>query len=149
MTTFAYKDGVLATDSAVSGSGTYCGSTTKGGRAQDGTLAAACGDLSGVPAILEWLEGGAQGEPPIPKDTNEYFVARPDGTCLWVGVNGAAQVHAPFHAGGSGASIALGAMAAGASAQAAVEIACDLDNSSRRPVLVFAHHAVDNSPLPV
>ena len=45
-----------------------------------------------------------------------------------------------FFAWGSGREIALGAMAHGASAYEAVEIACDLDVYSRKPVVVFPQY---------
>lgn len=44
------------------------------------------------------------------------------------------KVHASFYAIGSGRRLAIGAMAAGASAKEAVEIACRFDTHSRGPV---------------
>ena len=137
MTTIAYRDGVLAADSASCAGGTWSGSTRKIGRAPDGSIAALSGTVVDCHAVLRWVEHGMdERKRPVEQDVAGLLITA-DGTVYLVEGNAPpAPITAPFYAAGSGRQIALGAMAAGASAQRAVEIACEWDTGSRGPVVV-------------
>lgn len=137
MTTICYRDGVLAADTAVFDRGTYCGQMVKIAAAPDGTIGGGAGAQADVSAMVEWLRGGMSGEPPtISDDDSEFIWVKPDGTMWWRGPRSkVTQVVADYLAIGSGFRLAMGAMAHGASARQAVEIACDLDNHTRRPIM--------------
>ncbi len=134
MTTIAYRDGIMAADSAAFADDTYGGSCVKVFRTKSGGLAAFCGSMIFSAAIQAWLQSGEGSKPAYGTDVTGILVEA-DGA-IWV-VNGdgdRAQLNAPYVASGSGRIAALGAMAAGASAERAVEIACELDAYTRGPV---------------
>lgn len=138
MTTVAYRDGVVACDTGVTNSGVFVGACAKAGRIGD-LLWGTCGNTAPCKAFRDWLVSGAPGECPAfpPGAKAEGFVVV-DGRIVTFYDIGPDVITADFYAIGSGATIALGAMAHGASAERAVEIACQLDTSSRAPVLRFA-----------
>lgn len=128
MTTIAYRDGILAADTMVSGSGCRVGSVVKAFRRTDGHMAGAAGDLSWAQRLLGWFTAGEEGEAPLPKENaGEAIIVRPDGEVFFVDESGMHTLSAEFFSLGSGACVALGAMAAGASAETAIEIACRFD----------------------
>lgn len=67
----------------------------------------------------------------------QSLVLTPHGLFYYNGVTVPERVHAPFYAIGSGAAIAIGAMAAGASARKAVEAAVGRDPYTRAPVVAM------------
>lgn len=141
MTTIAYRDGMLAADSAMTAGELYRGRRRKvhwslgpGGR----TLVAACGS-SGVTALfVRWaMDGSPDESKPVPheKDSLLGVVIRPDGAIeIWNERMQKQTVEAPFVAAGSGNELAMGAMAMGASAVEAVRVACRFDIYSAEPV---------------
>lgn len=134
MTTIAYRDGWLAADSGSFAGDTWVGSRNKIVRLKDGRHAAGCGGSIEIRAMLDWLDAGAQGPRPDKGDV-EIFVVEMDGSLMMCSQHGLqAAPNAPFHATGSGYEIALGAMAAGASAEEAVRIACRYNVHSVEPV---------------
>lgn len=145
MTTVAYRDGVMAADSLVTGHGVRMGSLAKLVRAKDGTIGGAAGNTLDSARLLRWvgLMGADCRNADVPrsedKDTS-VLIAYPDGSVEWIGGHdGRVIVDAGFHAIGSGGEIAIGAMAFGATAEQAVEIACRLDVWSGGPVQVLNH----------
>lgn len=136
MTTMAFREGIMAADSAAFADDTYGGQTTKIFRTADGSLVALAGSLIYAARVEAWLKGVTSKKPDYGVDVSGILV-RQDGT-IWV-INGdgdLAPINAPYLASGSGRVAALGALAAGASAQKAVEIACGLDAYTRGPVQV-------------
>lgn len=133
MTTIAYKDGILAVDSAVTCDGRYEGSCKKWLQIE-GAVAA----VSGQAMVLGRLKIAVDGDgfPDFDfstlHDSELLFVSRAGIFC--VTKVGLLKIEAPFAAIGSGAGIAYGAMAAGADAERAVEIACHYDNATRGPI---------------
>lgn len=122
MTTIAVKDGVLAVDSLINSNGTICGETTKFWT--DGVKAAAgAGDIQDVIRFLKWVkegEGSCEGSfCGVVWDGNKIYHI--DGKEVKY------EVRAPFHAWGTGMDLAMGAMAAGATAEEAVKIAAQYD----------------------
>ncbi len=133
MTTIAYKDGILAVDSAVTCDGRYEGSCKKWLQVK-GAVAA----VSGQAMVLGRLKIAVDGDgfPDFDfstlHDSELLFVSRAGIFC--VTKVGFLKIEAPFAAIGSGAAIAYGSMEAGASAEEAVEIACKYDNATRGPI---------------
>jgi hypothetical protein len=141
MTTIVYKDGVMAGDSAIFDRGTYCGSTPKVFRRSDGALIGIAGRLGELIAYKDWFLNGEQGErPKFADDESEAVIVRPDGTIWWVGQNDICQVTAEYACIGSGFKLAVGALEAGASVEAALWIAMRLDNMTREPMNVVKLH---------
>ena len=136
MTTIAYRDGVIAGDSATSGDGNVIGHCTKVHRIR-GRLVGLCGPIEDGEAFRLWLKAGAKPKAK-PEPLDEDFLAllvEPDGRVVEYGRRLVpVGYEAPFYAIGSGGALALGAMAAGAGAEEAVRIACRFDHYSREPV---------------
>lgn len=141
MTTIAYRDGILAGDQAIFDRDTYCGQTVKIHRAGCGAIGGVAGCFGDLSIFREWMNNGAvlklalTNPPEFQHLDSEALVIDTDGSVYWIG-HGKRWVQqcAPFFALGSGFRIAMGALAAGASASKAVLIACDLDAYTRGPV---------------
>lgn len=139
MTTIVYRDGTLAADTAVYDRGCYCGETVKIVRSTDGWMGGATGYLGDSARIKEWiLRGSCTDTPPEISEHSEGLLISPDGVVEWIGPKWQRSVMAGrFFAAGSGFRIAMGAMAAGASAEEAVMICAELDDSTRYPITVL------------
>lgn len=139
MTTIAFRDGIMAATTAAWTS-IYQGSGPTIFRTRDGGLVAMCGDTNMARSFVRWIEAN-EDEAQIPR-----IPEKTDFGAIVVGRNGVVgrftesfqrqDIDAEFHALGSGSLLALGAMAMGASAEKAVEIACQFDPWSRGPVQV-------------
>lgn len=127
MTTIAYKADTLSFDSqANDGSNEIIsGVMTKGGRLADGSLWAFCGTAVFISKCKPWLAFPLGDPPEI--ENSDLIIVRRDGLVTTWEAKGWLEIEAPFLAWGSGKSIAMGAMYAGASAEQAVKIAADLD----------------------
>ena len=141
MTTIAYRDGVLAADSQVSRCGNDSGRTTKL-RKVGGLVVGGCGTTSLCQRFIGWIAAGMQGHPPTLQigDSSACVMAiMPNGTIVeWNGDHPPDIVRAEFAAWGSGADVALGAMAFGATAAEAVEAAATLDHATGGPITVLS-----------
>lgn len=137
MTTIAYRDGILAADSqGTVGNLIVPGGTKKLFRLEDGSVAAFCGIASAGRNFVNWLDQGAPGErPSLEHSTVIHLTA--DG-CVEYDEFGTNPVE-EFQAWGSGAEIATGALYAGCSAEAAVQIACIADTGSSEPVFTAGY----------
>lgn len=139
MTTIAIRDGIMAADTSV-WEGCYRGSKQKIVRTSLGHLFATCGDSGITERLAKWIEDG-ESEDRLPR-----IVEKTDFAALVLYRDGSvghyterfmrSMIDGPFFALGSGNEFALGAMAMGASAEKAVEIACQFDPWSRGPVQV-------------
>jgi hypothetical protein len=143
MTTIAYKDGILACDSAWSDESRIIGLINKIRRFDTGVLYGAAGH-SDDRAVLNLLYKVTD-----PNDLPSYdtlwelqnsihaLIIFPDGRAFMVSTGeedvGVCPVDTPI-AVGSGKWLAMGAMDAGATAIEAVEIACKRDCHSKGPV---------------
>jgi ATP-dependent protease HslVU (ClpYQ) peptidase subunit len=137
MTTVAYRSGVLAADTQSAGEdGTKYRMRKIHMTTHSGVLYGCAGDTSAILRIRRWMERNTTSRPRLPKDTDaDVLMVKPDGT-LWM-LNDAFDwepVDAKFHAIGSGASFALGAMARGATAVQAVKIAARFDINTSAPI---------------
>lgn len=126
MTTFAFRDGVLAADMLAT-SGTHRdGYTTKIAKRAN-VLAASSGNGAMARAFLDWFRDGlppdkapAMGNE---KDRARGIVFTPDDRILIYDRFGWSCQRAPYYADGSGCDYAYGAMAMGATAEEAVRAA--------------------------
>ena len=130
MTTIAYRDGVLAGDTQVSGGiKTYSPKvfTTKGGQ-----LVGGAGDLVSVLVFVDWVGRPKSERPDLSHDDDfEALVISPDGGVeWWDNTLRPVPVPEPFYAIGSGELAAMGAMERGASAEEAVEAGIKWDSQS-------------------
>ena len=159
MTTIAYKAGVMACDSCWTDADLYDVAQTKIVRLASGALLGGSGDNDGreIEALLDKVKTARQ----LPTRT-QLAALRSSFSGLLVLPSGAVfKVSAGYDekprdadygiwpsgrkgvaAAGSGAHLAIGAMAAGKSAREAVAIACAWDIHSRLPV-----HALTLKPL--
>jgi hypothetical protein len=63
----------------------------------------------------------------------------PDGRAWWVHKGAlVTELHGEYFAIGSGFRLAMGALAMGATAMQAVEVCCDLDDMTRRPMMALS-----------
>ncbi|RAK68814.1 peptidase S14 [Phenylobacterium kunshanense] len=140
MTTIAYRDGVLASDSrAYSGDKTPIGSKQKIHRLADGTLlGVSTASIGGDALVRRWVEAGcpAARNDDLKPDSFTALMVRANGDVFYANNNleWTGPLDVPFIAAGSGEHYALGAMAMGASAERAVEVACELDVWSAHPI---------------
>lgn len=136
MTTIAYRDRILAADDRLTGQSTIWGSVEKIANVGDRWYVGAAGDLDQVTLFLDWARaqkavdrrGLPRSRPPMLNRDTEALVVTAVGTVyLWTGSACFTRLTAPFYALGSGAKLAMGAMAFGATAAEAVEIAARYD----------------------
>lgn len=154
MTTIAYRDGVMAADTCMTNSGgTRYASVRKIHRCSDGSLMGGAGDFCAVLAIWAWYDRGcpADDQPELPTDDDSIscvLIARPDGTMAYVeGDLKECPIEGDFHAIGSGVEGALCAMAAGASAAAAVEIVSRFDIFTNGPFITESLHPEETARI--
>lgn len=134
MTTIAYKDGVLAADTLATWGNSRDGYFGKIAR-RGPYLAAVSGGMPAAQAFLDWFRRGCVGDAPqIPEspDNAKAFcvIITPDDIVLTHTPWGWERTRNVDLAMGSGANYAQGAMAAGASPEEAVRIACLYDTHS-------------------
>lgn len=127
MTTIAYRAGVLAGDTLASrGLTAYRMAMTKVSQGLDGRMGAACGSASFCEAWKAWITGQSDERPEPRSEGDECdtgLLVRPDGRVEIHEAGGFWVFEGEYYAVGSGRDQALGAMHAGASAEAAVEAA--------------------------
>ncbi|MCF4166345.1 hypothetical protein L2U69_11875 [Zavarzinia compransoris] len=135
MTTVAYKDGIIAADTALGTGKGGCIATVhvrKIGRAPCGGLVGCSGQADSVAAVVRRVEEGgfgAAGLAEVPPAADGFFVSR-GGAITIIGEQGCYPVRGAVYACGSGEIAALAAMMAGASAEEAVRIAIQLDHAT-------------------
>lgn len=127
MTTVAMRAGVIAADRQMDGH--MC--VGKLFRLKSGAYLAGAGNYDDIVEVVHWFNQGAKedSKPAIDADDDDLLMMHPDGKMFWLTVPFLRPVAIldEFAACGSGSEFALGAMAAGASAKRAVEIACKFD----------------------
>lgn len=133
MTTVAYKDGVMAADSAYWSDGTQILRGRKLYRVGGGLVGCA-GAIAHWERFVEWLLDGAI-EEEFPIGEFDAITVDPSGKArLWAGTIGEKlEMEGGYCAIGSGRDHALGAMAAGADAPLAVRAAAKHDQYTRPP----------------
>lgn len=129
MTTIAWDGKTLAADTLATANGLRDHKTTKAFR-HKGVLIAACGSSALCGKFREWVIAGMNGESPFEgaEDGTGFVVS--EGAAVCFGTSGCWSVSEPFYTLGSGYPIALGALAMGATAKQAVEIAARFDTTT-------------------
>lgn len=128
MTAIAFKDGFVAADTlAVSASHHRAGSLPKIRRAPTGEVLATVGYAPTSFDILNWWLKGREGDQPDHDTAGSLIVFGREGATVFCGGGSQPEAAADFQAYGSGQQFALGAMAMGATARQAVEIAARYD----------------------
>ncbi len=137
MTTIVYRDGILAADSAINSDDVMVGTMRKIVAVGDVGFLALAGTIGpGIMEISEWLSRWPElGEAPecVKKSEVCGLFAMKSGLLLQIDGGKPYEMAAPFFAEGSGKLIALGALAMGATAEQAVDIAIRYDNKSGGP----------------
>lgn len=139
MTTIVYRDGIMAADSCVSYNDAKTAAVTKIWEVE-GTLIGVSGSLSALAMVRSVVTDAGSIWPAMARDEHcSGIMVAPSGVIHFVGSNGIPiEVDAEFHAIGSGAELAIGAMAAGASAAEAVKIAIQYDCFSAGPIDILS-----------
>lgn len=151
MTTIAFRDGLMAADSLAYGGSRQTPPGTKdkthrlsagAGRFANALVGISSSNVGATESLMPWLEAGAPVDHELkfmPTDF-EILVVTPAGEVFLAFDNLAftGPIRAEFYAIGGGKDLALGAMAMGASADKAVEVACELDTWTRGPIRVLA-----------
>lgn len=140
MTTIAYRDDVLAADTQVTCGMTVDGYAQKAFR-KGPVLYATTGASGPGEAFRNWIEGGMKGEAPDMAEVKEedaHGYIFPGGSrVVWRYNKVWASHSAEFFAYGSGGALAMGAMAAGASAEDAVRFASKYDTNTGGEITVI------------
>lgn len=149
MTTIAFRDGVLASDSKCNSHYDWCGQIQKIMPLKNGAVLALTGAAS-MAAFLQrclnsskdddWIENGVI----VPVDISDFkdpefaaFLVRKDGVLFeFTNEMVLLQFDAPYWSIGSGAHYAIGAMAHGANAVEAIAAAIAHDGGSGGPIQV-------------
>lgn len=138
MTTLAYRDNILAADTQMTWADGSRRKVKKIVRLPDGSLFAGAGDAPAILKLKKWAEAGFPNKPkPRFSEATELdcILVKPDGTAWLIDrCVSPEQIDDDFVAIGSGGGYATGAMAMGASAIEAVEIAAKYDSSTGLPV---------------
>lgn len=139
MTILAYRNGILASDSLANVRGTRISAVRKIGRDPDGAIFGATGGVADCHAFLRWCQAGRPDDA-MPKLVEDHFsglLIEKDGTVKEYAPNLNWATHdAPFFGWGPGGDIAIGAMAFGATAIEAVNIAIEYEGSCHGPVQI-------------
>ena len=138
MTTIAYRSGIFAADSLIAYATITNGQREKITRCGD-YLVALAGAAFLRPILEEWVSEGCDPEevPSLLLDNMDKFgalIIDRDGMAHEFDNGFLTPIHADYTAIGSGALIAMGAMAHGASAEEAVMAACRHDKATGGPV---------------
>lgn len=129
MTTIAWDGKTLAADTLATSNGLRDNKTIKIWR-HGGALIGACGSQALCERFRTWAIAGMEGKSPFEgaDDGNGLVVTQEAVLCF--GNNGCWKVSEPFYTLGSGYQLALGALAMGATAKQAVEVAAKYDTST-------------------
>lgn len=130
MTTVVCNREYMASDSQISRSNLTVGGIAKLFRGPDGSVLGLCGTWVVGAGLIDWLCGRADAPPSLIDDEDDWNVLwlRRDG--LWLIEDRSFRLvpaGADAYAIGSGAQLALGAMAMGATPQQAVKVAAQFD----------------------
>jgi hypothetical protein len=130
MTVIVYRDGVMASDSALHDNGALRGYAPKIFRGPRGELFGAAGNQGAATRFKRWFQESKRDfdrdgfDPLVEAGYFSAIVVWRDKSVSLVDHQGTFfPVDAPFHCEGSGREIAVGACAMGATAEQAVEIA--------------------------
>jgi len=135
ISTIAYRDGVIASDSLVMCGHIRAGYTKKITKTSEGYLLGAAGSLADLNKFFDVFEANQSEDIVFSKDMDfdnfEGMIVTPKGKVYIVENSGYPfHIEADYYAVGSGTELAKGAMAMGASSVDAVKVAIELSNES-------------------
>ena len=135
MTTVAFDGTNLAADKLMGGRHTVC----KIFRITEHLYFAGAGDYCQIVEVAEWLKAGspADDKPSVDGDSDYLLIDKGKPYWLTVPFLRKVKINEKVAALGSGSMYALGAMAAGADAKAAVKIASSLDPNTGKGITVI------------
>lgn len=142
MTTIAYRDGVMASDSLVTKGHSHRDGTSQKvyrlGPPGRGILVGIAGQWPAAQRLVDWLRAGAHGEPPDMGGEKgaEALIIMPDGLIVSVTWAGWERYRAEYVTLGCGSDYASGAMAHGATAEEAVAASLVHESASGGPIQV-------------
>lgn len=139
MTTIAYKNGILAADSAVTINNMYAGKVNKITYDEEKKVAIGISGNMFVSTLVDKIVAYMNGElekPPEFEDT-DILIVKDGKVYVYQGEHYPVLLESDFASIGSGSQIAMGAMAAGATAEEAVSIASEMDVFTRKPINVI------------
>lgn len=141
MTIVAYRQGIIAADTAAWSGDLFLGHTHKIARRHDGALMGGAGLISLLQATLdEFVAIDDLDDLDGPEsDEIELMIAYPDGTVSDVEGDERTLLHPEFDAVGCGSEFAMGAMAAGATAEQAVAVAIERHMGCGGDVVSLTH----------
>lgn len=140
MTTIAFKNGSLAVDRQASDGGLRYTTRQKSFKTRGGTVYAIAGSLACGLSAVEWIKGAREDSCPLDDDTIVIEFCTITGRLLVWEAPGYPVEHVDaIGAWGSGNELAIGAMAAGATPEEAVEIAAEWDSGTGMGVDVYEH----------
>lgn len=148
MTVIVYRAGILAADRGIFHGATLRGLEDKILRRADGALCATAGNTDDGVAFEQWfLDMGRGDKPKLDNDSFGAITVAPDGSAVqWFAACVPTQAPWEYIAIGGGEDYAYGALAAGATAEQAVEATLKHYIYSRGPVQVeragLAHRLV-------
>lgn len=142
MTTIAYKQGIMASDSGAWAGNAHSNWARKIAIGPDGTLYGTAGNAAECRAFLDWVWSGAKGDHPKPREMDDdcrssfiVLVAKHGQPIELITAFGSEAHHeAPYFAIGAGAVGALCAMRVGASACEAIQAAIAHADGASGPV---------------
>lgn len=133
MTTIAYRDGIVVADTQVSEPDWSAARARKIHRVGPYILGG-CGDLNEIERFRCWVTEGLKGNPAVSENSETFLILPEGGFLCFMSENRSCKLEADYYAWGSGRRFAIGAMAMGATAAQAVEIAALHDNSTSLPL---------------
>lgn len=126
MTTICTDGQTIAADTLITGHGLKHGTFSKLARANDGSVIGIAGSPFDLYSFVEWYDGDRTNEWSAPEDT-EILMLSPGGLIQCFNHLGRSFICTAPQAIGSGAPVAYGALATGASPKQAVEAASKYD----------------------
>lgn len=136
MTTIAWDGKSLAADTRATANGLIDNRTVKAW-SHKGLLIAACGSQALCEKFRVWVISGMDGESPFEgAEDGNGIIAAPHCVVVF-GNSGSWRVAEPFYTLGSGYQLALGALAMGADARKAVEVAARFDTMTGGDITVL------------
>jgi hypothetical protein len=141
ITTIAYRDGVMASDTLMIKGTTIFGHVVKIVRREsDGALCGGAGNLSWVQAFHRWFLDGEEGEtPPMSEYDNGIIARKNDPEVEIFEESGLFRFEPNFTSIGCGKEFALAAMSLGADPETAVKTAMQFDPGTGGEVMVLRH----------
>ena len=134
MTTIAYRDGIMASDSGSWAGEARHGWARKLARGPDGTLYGCAGNAAQADGFLKWVDAGCQGDHPKAdregQDGREssfiVLAVTPGGPIRLITARGEeCYTDAPYYAIGAASATAFGALFMGATAEQALKAASE------------------------